>query len=175
MTTQVPYSMLDASVAAAILAGNVKISGDVVQVVTTQSSAVATGTTVTPGDDTIPQITEGTEVMTVVVTPQKATSTLRIDVALNIACSISSGVVAALHQDAIANALAAGWTFISSANTPGQITLSFLVSAASTTARTYRVRIGPTAAATVTFNGASAARIFGGVMASSITVTEIAP
>lgn len=164
--------MTEEAVTAAQLA--LKLSGDVAQVVNTVSGALATGTTVTPGDDTIPQITEGTEVMTVAVTPKAAANTLRIDVTVNVAASISTGVVVALHQDAIANALASGWTFISSANTPGQITFSFWVSAGSTTARTYRVRIGPTAAATVTFNGASGGRIFGGVMASSITVTEIA-
>lgn len=43
--------------AAARAAGDVKLSGDTVQVVNTQTGAVSTTTTVMPFDDTIPQIT----------------------------------------------------------------------------------------------------------------------
>lgn len=43
--------------------------GEVVQVVNTQTGAYALCTTVIPCDDTIPQITEGVEVMTLAITP----------------------------------------------------------------------------------------------------------
>ena len=47
--------------------------GTVVQVVSTGFSAVATGATILPGDDTIPQITEGVEFMTQAITPKSTT------------------------------------------------------------------------------------------------------
>lgn len=40
---------------------------------------------------------------------------------------------------------------------------------------TFKVRCGGTAAGTTTFNGIAGSRVFGGVMPSSITVTEIVP
>ena len=46
-------SLLDGEITAAKFATG--IGGKVVQVVRTQSGAVATGTTTSPGDDTIPQ------------------------------------------------------------------------------------------------------------------------
>ena len=47
--------------------------------------------------------------------------------------------------------------------------------AASTTARTYKIRMGGSSAVTVTFNGHTGGRIFGGVMSSSIHIKEIVP
>ena len=58
-------------------------TGSVLQVVNTMNGAVATGTTIIPQDNTIPQITEGTEFMTLAITPTSATSQLRIDVVVN--------------------------------------------------------------------------------------------
>jgi hypothetical protein len=41
-------------------------------------------------------------------------------------------------------------------------------------ATTFKVRVGCSGAGTTTFNGVAGGRIFGGVMASSITITEVA-
>lgn len=49
------------------------------------------------------------------------------------------------------------------------------VSAASTSARTYRIRIGPDAGGSAHLNGDGGARQFGGVAISSLTVKEILP
>ena len=51
-----------------------------VQVVNTQTGAVATGTTVMPIDDTIPQNTEGDQYMTLAITPTHASNKLLIEV-----------------------------------------------------------------------------------------------
>ncbi len=59
----------------------IPISGSLAQApVTTQTGTVATGTTVIPADNTIPQITEGVEFMTLAFTPKIATSRLEIEV-----------------------------------------------------------------------------------------------
>lgn len=150
-------------------------SGKVLQVVPFSTGEVATGTTVIPIDNSIPQQTEGDEYMTVSITPQDAGSQLRVDVVWNGTCSAaSSNIIAALFQDATAGALAAVNNF--NATGGGMCTLSFthVMTAGTTAAITFKVRAGGQGG-TVTFNGAAGARYLGGVFASSIVVTEIAP
>lgn len=150
-------------------------AGSIVQVVNVQDGALATGTTVIPYDDTIPQNTEGDEYMTLAITPTSATNKLKIEVVCNLAHSSTvTNLLAALFQDATANALAAGQSAkANAANTPGQVLFTHYMAAGTTSSTTFKVRAGSGTAGTTTFNGASGARRFGGVMASSITITEI--
>lgn len=184
MTTFVPAAMvapdvatqaeLDSVAAAAAAAAALKLAGDIVQTVRTQTGAVATGTTLIPVDDTIPQITEGNEYMTATITPTSATNLLRIDVVLNATGSTTSGnITAALFQDSAANALAAVTQVFTGAGFQQNVKLTHYMTAGTTSPTTFRVRAGLAVAGTLTFNGASGARLFGGVYASSITVTEI--
>ena len=149
-------------------------AGTVLQVVNYQTGAVATGTTTIPLDDTIPQITEGTEVMTLAITPTSATSKLRIDVVINGAGSGANSWATALFQDSTANALAAANYNMAVNNVVSYSGFTHFMTSGTTSATTFRVRCGTVTAATFTFNGQSSARIFGGVIASSITITEIA-
>ena len=148
----------------------------VVQVVNTMNSAVSTTTTAMPYDDTIPQNTEGAELMTVTITPTNTNNKLRIDVTVFCASSFGDMVVA-LFQDSTANALAAGgYDIVNRANAMCQISFTHYMTAGTTSATTFKVRGGQSnAGSTFTFNGDNGARLFGGVIASSITVTEIAP
>ena len=147
----------------------------IAQVVNTQSGAVATGTTTIPSDDTIPQNTEGTEFLTRAITPTNAGSTLLIDVVLFVACDALVGIIAGLFQDTTANALAAASFRNPVAHGVYCLTFRHKMTAGTTSATTFKVRAGPASAGTVTVNGSNTARFFGGVMASSITVTEITP
>jgi len=159
------------------------VDGMVVQVVNTQTGASATGTTAIPIDDTIPQQTEGTEFMTLAITPKRATNKLRIDVVFNLAHVDSANrerdTSIALFQDSTANALAATWrrnvTFdaTSSGVNSGAMLLTYYMTAGTTSATTFKVRGGDDSGATITFNGSGGSRVFGGVMISSITITEI--
>jgi hypothetical protein len=47
------------------------------------------------------------------------------------------------------------------------------MAAGTTSATTFKVRIGAVTSGTITFNGIGSARKLGGVLASSITITEI--
>lgn len=148
------------------------------QVVSTITGAVNTGTTVMPWDDTIPQNTEGDQYMSLSITPKSATSTLLIKVVFNFAINNANVVSAALFQDSTANALAAAASVPpnigGSTGFSGQIIFQYLMTSGTTSATTFKVRAGTAGGGgTVTFNGASAARLFGGVMASSITIEEI--
>lgn len=148
-------------------------AGAVVQVVNTTVSAVATTTTVLPADDTVPQSAEGGEFMTLAITPKSATNKLKIEVVIFGSHSVATGDwSAALFKDADAGALAAAMDRVDAVGVR-QIAFTAYVTAGSTSAMTFKVRAGGAAAGTFTFNGTGGARRFGGVMASSITITEI--
>lgn len=158
--------------AAASLPVTILPAGVVIQEVITQSGAVATGTTIIPTDDTIPQITEGTEFMTRTITPKSATNRLLIEVKLFGAVSAVQDMIVALFQGATANALAAAAVTPTGNGYMQVVTFTFDMIAGSTSLQTFRVRGGPAGAATITFNGVAGARKFGGVASSSIKITE---
>lgn len=147
------------------------ITGDVVQIVNYQTGAYATSSATIPYDDTIPQNTEGFEVMTCAVTPTSATNKLKIDVVVLVGVTGGAIEIAALFQDSTANALACGYTWQSAGNAPSNICFTHYMTAGTTSATTFKVRLG--ALGPTYFNGNSGGRSFGGVSASSITITEI--
>jgi len=149
--------------------------GTLIQMVSTQTGAVATGTTILPIDDTIPQITEGTEFMTLAITPRSATSKLVVNVLVNLSFSVAANnVAAALFQDSTANALTSALIYQSTLNAVQQIRLSYVVTSGTTSSTTFRVRAGGQVAGTLTFNGNGGLPIFGGNTHSSIVITETA-
>tara|TARA_R100001530_G_scaffold125860_1_gene94511 strand:+ start:216 stop:731 length:516 start_codon:yes stop_codon:yes gene_type:complete len=148
-----------------------------VQVVNVQDGEVATGTTVLPGetDNTIPQNNEGDQYMSLAITPTHASNKLLIEVVANLSHPTSlSMLTAALFQDSTAGALAAaqGWE-----STAGAVNINVVfahyMTAGTTSSTTFKVRGGCEDAGTVSFNGSSGTRQLGGVMASSITISEI--
>ncbi len=160
-------------------AGALKVNGLAtnipLQSARTVTGAVATGATLIPFDDTIPQNTEGDQYMSLAITPLSATSVLEIQVTINLTTSRSGGdaVAVALFQDSTANALAAvagGMT--NTTPLAGCVTFTYKMTSGTTSATTFKVRAGQSNAGTLTFNGTGGARLFGGVMASSITITE---
>ncbi len=146
------------------------------QTVNVQSGAVNTGNTLMPFDDTIPQKTEGDQYMTLAITPKSATNKLKIDVVFFFAVAAVKDVAVALFQDTTTNALAAGSFRPEHPNIMREISFTHYMTTGTTSETTFKVRAGtaPATATTITFNGASTSRKLGGVMASSITITEIA-
>ena len=143
------------------------------QTVSFQTGAVATGTTIFPLDNTIPQITEGTEFMTLAITPRSATSKLIINVVWMGTNNAANTLITALFQDSTASALAVAMENMN--NPTGGVTLSFrhVMTSGTTSATTFKVRAGGSGAGTTTFNGTNSAGVFGGVMASSIVIQEV--
>jgi len=148
-------------------------AGFAVQVVSTDFSAVATGTTLLPFDDTIPQNTEGDQYMTQAITPKSASNHLLITA--NAWLSNSAGpndISAALFQDSTANALAA--TDVTQ-STNAYVMRAMIVHdmvAGTTSSTTFKIRAGGSGAGTTTFNGQGGARKFGGITLSNITIVE---
>ncbi len=155
-------------------AGGGVLTGMAVQVVSTQTGAVATTTTTVPLDDTIPQSSEGAEFMTLAITPTSATNKLRIDAVVFASTgSATRAIQVALFQDSTAGALAAIASTQSQATGANAIPLTHFMTSGTTSSTTFKVRIGVDTSGTLTFNGVSSGRIYGGVAVSSITITEI--
>ena len=135
------------------------------------TGAVASGTTVVPIDDTIPQITEGNEYMTLAITPTSATSILEVSVITLSTSSVINWQVVMLFRDAVANALAVTGFYVNALSAVS-CPLVYRMVSGTTSQITFRVRIGGQSAGTTTFNGSAGARFFGGTIASSITIKE---
>lgn len=152
------------------------VSNAVVQRVSTQTGAVATGTTTIPNDDTIPQNTEGDQYMTLSITPKSATNILVIE-HIGVYSTSATGnadLTVALFQDSAANALAAVIDISNIATGQNVRVLKHIMSAGTTSSTNFKIRAGAFTSGTTTFNGNAGARKLGGVMASSLTITEYA-
>jgi hypothetical protein len=147
----------------------VNAASKVVQVVASQSGASSSTSSILPDDNTIPQNTEGAEFLSQAITPTSATNILQIDVVLCGSINNNRNLVVALFQDSTAGALAAASTYQGSTGELVTVTFRHRMTAGTTSATTFKVRAGAGAAtATLTVNGK-----FGGVAASSITITEL--
>jgi len=146
----------------------------VIQRVYTQTGAVATGTTILPIDDTIPQSGEGIEFMTLAITPTNASNILEIRAVASISSSAAGATAAgaALFQDSTAGALAAVSTTLAGQYYVNPCTINHTMVAGTTSATTFKIRAGNNAAGTTTFNGQIGARLLGGVYDSFIVITE---
>lgn len=130
-----------------------------------------------PVDDSIPQITEGVEVLSLTVTPTNAASVLHIRTDLALGAAAAGLVGAGLWIDSTAGALNADGTRVEGSTDVQRLVMDHYVSASNTTQRVYHVRIGPDAGgpANAFLNGSGGGRYFGGVMRSTLSVDEILP
>lgn len=149
------------------------LPGQEVQAQHTRSGALATGTTQIPYDDTIPQITEGDQYMTQAITPTSGANVILAEASGWFSSSAVTRFSMALFRDATVNALAAMGHDCPTADRNVNIHLRHTVLAAAATSSTFRIRAGGSTAGTISFNGHTAARIFGGVVASHLRVTEL--
>ena len=143
------------------------------QIVTTQTGAVATGTTLFPEDDTIPQNTEGDQYMSLAITPKSSTS--RLLITAQVFGSVSSGTRwgIGLFKDSTADALSFATAFVKDATSMATCYIEHSLLSGSTSEQTFKIRAGAFGSATFTFNGQSGSRKFGGTILSSIHITEI--
>ena len=148
--------------------------GKVVQMVNVMDGAVGTGTTTIPCDNTIPQNTEGDELFTLAITPTNSSNKLLIEVVVSMGASLATHNTIALFQDSTAGAIAVVSHYHTAGNAHCEHSLAHYMTAGTTSSTTFKIRGGGHNAGTFTFNGASAAAHFGGVLAYSITITEIA-
>lgn len=158
-------------IAVQLMGPGVKLPGSVVQVSALQTGAAAAGAGTIPLDNTIPQITEGTEFMTRAITPTSAANLLKIEAKAIMWVDTAVVVIGALFQDSLVDALAIAKYYMASAG-DNDLWISHLRQANTVASTTFRLRAGGHAASTVWMNGRGAAQ-FGGASLSSINITEI--
>lgn len=148
------------------------LPGDTVQTIFNESGAVATGTTVIPNDDTIPQSAEGDQYFTQAVVPSSAANILRISAEAMLANSAAAGSLTLALFDGNADAISVASTTISTSGQYG-ISLKHNALTGQSTSKTFSLRAGDSSAGTTTLNGAAGARRFGGVANSFMNIEEV--
>jgi hypothetical protein len=130
---------------------------------------------VIPYDDTIPQSTEGTEILSVSITPKSSTNRLRVTFSgFGASEATDAIIIAAIFANSGSNALAAGATTApEDTQNPTRLFLQHEFVAGSTSAMIIKVRIGGSTSSTLSMNGTTSARRFGGVAASTLIVEEL--
>jgi hypothetical protein len=139
-------------------------------------TTVITCSTSLPVDGSKPQSTDGTEVVTVEIQPNSASS--EIEVTYTLAGSTTSGmfVGAAVFQDSGTDALDGSCCLeqTTGANQKFQMTWTFRVASGSADSRTYKLRAGPHSSGTVYVNGdSSGSLLMDGGMEARITAREV--
>jgi hypothetical protein len=155
-----------------------KLVGDVVKVVYAENAANTVLSVAIPADNTIPQVTEGTQVLSATITPAAASNFLFIEVAVNASELTNTGdsIFAAVFRDGAANAIATaivgGMNGGTNSLTSGLAYVKFRVPASSTAATTFTVRVGNNVGS-CTLNVTHQNINLGATILSTLTVTEI--
>lgn len=152
-----------------------KLPGDRVQLRRNLVTGVVTCNTTMPWDNSIPQNTEGDEVMTQAITPTSAINKLLVSVHGQFNASNNVTVSIALFQDATADALAAVSGRVGATNWPMDLLIGHYMRAATTSATTFKVRCGPDGGGPTSYMNAQngGTGLFNGTANSYIEVTEI--
>jgi hypothetical protein len=148
--------------------------GNVVQAYSETNVVSSTTTSIIPLDNTTPQSSEGFNLATTAsITPQSASNFIELDILINVAHSVASGVICAVFRDSETDAQSAGWAQVSAANAIAQVVVRDRFPALDTAARTYTVRIGPALAGTLTINGVSGAGSLNSRLVSIVRISEL--
>jgi hypothetical protein len=148
------------------------VAGGILQRVSTSTGTYSSNAATIPVDNTTPQSSEGTELITLAITPKSASSTLVVDVTLVLGATANDTAAVALFRDAGADAVSAVPFAIG--GFPSVVSFSYSVVSGSTSATTFKARAGCNTHTTL-FNGVNAVgAVLNGLSASSITITEIA-
>jgi hypothetical protein len=147
-------------------------AGGVLQIATTSSTTHPDITTVIPADDTIPQKTEGDEILSLSFTPRSSSSSmLLIAHTFGALYASGAGCTMALFKDAAADAIAA--THVAGADATAQnLTLFHVESSTATSAITFAVRAGPASGSLQLLQTTGGTDFGGGVAFSSLWIVE---
>lgn len=148
------------------------LGGMLQSVSATYTTSTALATTI-PLDDTIPQNTEGTEILSVSITPKSASSTIEVEFQCTGASASAQTMIVALFKDSGADAIAANAVAGSGSGAkPNLLRLIHREASGSKTARTYKINVGMNSGS-ITMNGATTGRYMGGVNACYLIAREV--
>ncbi|MBT0664884.1 hypothetical protein KI809_11285 [Geobacter pelophilus] len=155
----------------------VATAGSVIGYASASTGSVVKCNVTIPRDDTVPQITEGTQVLSVIYAAKRPNSRIVIRAYVQGQPTNAGTTVSSLFQSGSSNAIAAATHTVSAdGNFPAPIAIMGEYSPGSTDSVTYSLRVGRGDAGQVFYvNGTNAGlRVFGGVAATYMTVEEIA-
>lgn len=152
------------------------VGGVVKQIVAaTPYTANADLTTTIPFDDTTPQNTEGTQILTLTLAAlSNSANSVRLQFQGQVAGdATASQVMFAIFRTGTASAIAAGYINLtgSSGTANGGVKLDYVDAPGSVGPHTYTVRIGPQGG-TIRMNGSNTARFLGGTSQATLIATE---
>jgi hypothetical protein len=149
------------------------LPGTVIQSTYGTYTANADLTNIIPQDDTIPQISEGTQIISVSFTPRFADSQMVLRFSGTVSTSNANNVIAAIFRDSGTNAIAGVMAYLATVAAPSMIDILATDLPATVSTITYTVRAGPGIAGTLRFNGGSGGRYLGGVAVTTLEVQEV--
>lgn len=148
------------------------VNGQIIQEIRSSTVATQTITGNIPVDDTIPQITEGGEVLTAAITPTNASNILKIEIIAQIGVGAGNNPFIGIWQDATADCLAGSWSYTTAANQKRCIPFRYFMVAGTVSSTTFRFRAG-LESGSIYINSLAAGRQYGGTLFTSLTVQEI--
>lgn len=147
-------------------------AGAVLQTVQAVNSTFSTVLGIIPADNTIPQNSEGNEILTASITPSSSSNKILVRAVFFGSTFSVISTTMAIFRDSIANAIAAVRFVGGGYDTSGVI--EWLDSPASTSALTYKMRAGPAVSDPLYVNGINTGtQVYNGVGRCTITLQEI--
>lgn len=129
--------------------------------------------TLIPFDDTIPQSTEGTEIITVAITPTRNDTKLRVRASGYASNSVAGNIISGIFRDNLTDALAATASYTQGTADIGRIDVVVEVASNAVTPTIFKLRVGPDTG-TMRCNGKTTGRMLGGSSRVTLVVEEIA-
>lgn len=155
--------------------GTLSTGKTLIQVQTLQTGTYASGTTQMVWNNSPPQITGGTQFMSITITPTSASSILEIRYQAYVNQSSANYLVGGVFQDSTANAIFGGVAYADGGDAQRSLIGQYRMVAGTTSATTFTFRCGQgNAGGTTSFNGAGGASL-GGTYNSYLVVYEYAP
>lgn len=124
-----------------------------------------------PADDTIPQITEGAELLSLSYTPVSATTKLYVWYRLLLHNNNSRIITVASFRDGVTDAVHSVGQY--NANNIFTLFNKFTINSGSTSTTTFSIRVGGSASGTTSVNGTNTSRVYGGTSISYLGILEV--
>lgn len=151
----------------------IPLPGNVVQTLNTNFSGFGAFSNPMPGNNTIPQITDGDQLMNDAFYYQSALNIIKTDLQMYLSPNVAAGINTALFRDGAANAVRSGTTNPLLGTGLGSSTLSYSKQPGGAFPMVSTTRAGIGVGGTFNFNGAGGGALYGGTCNSFMTQTEI--
>ena len=155
-----------------IVFSNIRTAGSILTKTVGTYNSNAAISAVIPLDNTVPDIGEGTQIISASITPKYATSLIRVRFMGQATAAVANKVSVAIFRVGLSPAIAATYSTVPSSTEGSAIALEREDSPATTSAVTYTVRAGAQSG-NVYFNGLGSSSVFGSASSATLVLEEI--